>query len=155
VCIRIMRWCVCGLTSHSSRRPARCESQAADTIGLLTFSINVTLDGCVDHQEGIADDETHAFFTRLMHEGVPMLWGRVTYEMMDVISRRLLERVSFVRVHEVVMMFQGCEQLVSRYLWHPGGALIVGPNHSLERSTSGRLPGSIREQRKGDIDGQE
>ena len=35
-------------------------------MGLLTFSINVTLDGCVDHQEGIADDETHAFFTRLM-----------------------------------------------------------------------------------------
>jgi hypothetical protein len=34
-------------------------------MGLLTFSINVTLDGCVDHQEGIADDETHAFFTRL------------------------------------------------------------------------------------------
>ena len=28
-------------------------------MGLLTFSINVTLDGCVDHQEGIADDETH------------------------------------------------------------------------------------------------
>ena len=38
-------------------------------MGLLTFSINVTLDGCVDHQEGIADDETHAFFTRLMDEG--------------------------------------------------------------------------------------
>jgi hypothetical protein len=30
-------------------------------MGLLTFSINVTLDGCVDHQEGIVDDETHAF----------------------------------------------------------------------------------------------
>jgi hypothetical protein len=29
-------------------------------MGLLTFSINVTLDGCVDHREGIADDETHA-----------------------------------------------------------------------------------------------
>ncbi len=51
-------------------------------MGLLTFSINVTLDGCVDHQEGIADDETHAFFTRLMDEGGAMLWGRVTYEMM-------------------------------------------------------------------------
>jgi hypothetical protein len=31
-------------------------------MGLLTFSISVTLDGCVDHTEGIADDETHAFF---------------------------------------------------------------------------------------------
>ena len=52
-------------------------------MGILTFSINVTLDGCVDHQEGIADDETHAFFTRLMDEGGAMLWGRTTYEMME------------------------------------------------------------------------
>jgi dihydrofolate reductase len=52
-------------------------------MGLLTFSINLTLDGCVDHQEGIADDETHAFFTDLMDEAGAMLWGRVTYEMME------------------------------------------------------------------------
>src|SRR3954451_9989246 len=52
-------------------------------MGLLTFSINVTLDGCVDHQEGIADEETHAFFTRVMDEAGAMLWGRVTYEMME------------------------------------------------------------------------
>ena len=52
-------------------------------MGLLTFSINVTLDGCVDHREGIANDETHAFFTRLMDESGAMLWGRVTYEMME------------------------------------------------------------------------
>jgi dihydrofolate reductase len=52
-------------------------------MGLLTFSINVTLDGCIDYREGIADDETHAFFTHLMDEGGAMLWGRVTYEMME------------------------------------------------------------------------
>ncbi|PTM57238.1 dihydrofolate reductase family protein [Phreatobacter oligotrophus] len=52
-------------------------------MGLLTFAINVTLDGCVDHTEGIVDDETHAFFTRLMDEAGAMLWGRVTYEMME------------------------------------------------------------------------
>lgn len=52
-------------------------------MGLLTFSINVTLDGCVDHEEGIADDETHAYFTRLMDEAGAMLWGRVTYELME------------------------------------------------------------------------
>src|SRR6478672_11180820 len=52
-------------------------------MGLLTFCINVTLDGCVDHQEGIADDETQAFFTRLLDETGAMLWGRVTYEMME------------------------------------------------------------------------
>ena len=52
-------------------------------MGLLTFGLNVTLDGCVDHREGIADDETHAFFTALMEQGGAMLWGRVTYEMME------------------------------------------------------------------------
>ena len=52
-------------------------------MGLLTFSINLILYGCVDHREGIADDETHAFFTRLMDESGAMLWGRVTYEMME------------------------------------------------------------------------
>jgi len=72
--------------SHGSARPlnrsvSRYEEFAA--MGLLTFSINVTLDGCVDHREGIADDEIHAFFTRLMDEGGAMLWGRVTYEMME------------------------------------------------------------------------
>ncbi|WP_405472697.1 dihydrofolate reductase family protein [Paenarthrobacter ilicis] len=52
-------------------------------MGILTFSINVTLDGCVDHREGIADDETHAHFTRLLEQGGAMLWGRTTYEMME------------------------------------------------------------------------
>ncbi|MFZ5445102.1 MAG: dihydrofolate reductase family protein [Myxococcota bacterium] len=52
-------------------------------MGLLTFSLNLMLDGCVDHQEGIADDETHAFFTGLMDDAGAMLWGRVTYEMME------------------------------------------------------------------------
>ncbi len=52
-------------------------------MGLLTFSINVTLDGCVDHEEGSVDDETHAFFTRLLAGSGAMLWGRVTYEMME------------------------------------------------------------------------
>lgn len=58
-------------------------AQMEDTMGNLTFSINLTLDGCIDHQEGIADDETHAFFTRLMDESGAMLWGRITYEMME------------------------------------------------------------------------
>lgn len=52
-------------------------------MGRLTFSLNLTLDGCIDHQQGIADDETHAFFTRLMNDSGAMLWGRVTYEMME------------------------------------------------------------------------
>lgn len=52
-------------------------------MGLLTLGINVTLDGCVDHRVGIADDETHAYFTDLMDRSGALLWGRVTYELME------------------------------------------------------------------------
>lgn len=52
-------------------------------MGLLTFSINVTLDGCIDHEVGIADDETHEYYTRLLDAAGAMLWGRTTYEMME------------------------------------------------------------------------
>jgi dihydrofolate reductase len=52
-------------------------------MGLLTFALNVTLDGCCDHREGIADDALLRYYTRLMDEVGGMLFGRVTYEMME------------------------------------------------------------------------
>lgn len=52
-------------------------------MGQLTFAINVTLDGCTDHRVGIADEETHDYFTDLMNQHGVMLWGRTTYEMME------------------------------------------------------------------------
>lgn len=52
-------------------------------MGLLTFGINLTLDGCCDHTAGIPDDELHDYFTGLMNGAGAMLWGRTTYEMME------------------------------------------------------------------------
>jgi dihydrofolate reductase len=52
-------------------------------MGLLTFSLNVTLDGCIDHREGIADDELHDYFTQLIDGAGAMLFGRTTYELME------------------------------------------------------------------------
>ena len=52
-------------------------------MGLLTFGLNVTLDGCIDHTQGIADDELHDYWTRLMEESGAMLFGRNTYELME------------------------------------------------------------------------
>ncbi len=52
-------------------------------MGLLTFGLNVTLDGCIDHTQGIVDDELHDYWTRLMDESGAMLFGRVTYELME------------------------------------------------------------------------
>ena len=52
-------------------------------MGLLTFALNVTLDGCCDHREAIADDALLRYYTRMMDEAGAMLFGRVTYEMME------------------------------------------------------------------------
>ena len=52
-------------------------------MGLLTFALNVTLDGCCDHRVGVADDEMHRYWTRVMDASGAMLFGRRTYELME------------------------------------------------------------------------
>jgi dihydrofolate reductase len=52
-------------------------------MGLLTFALNVTLDGCCDHREGVADDEMLRWWTRVMDAAGAMLFGRKTYELME------------------------------------------------------------------------
>lgn len=52
-------------------------------MGVLVFALNLTLDGCIDHREGVADEVTHAWYTALLDEFGALLWGRVTYEMME------------------------------------------------------------------------
>ncbi|WP_426747478.1 dihydrofolate reductase family protein [Myxococcus faecalis] len=52
-------------------------------MGLLTFGLNVTLDGCIDHTQGIADDELHDYWRERMEQSGAMLFGRNTYELME------------------------------------------------------------------------
>jgi dihydrofolate reductase len=52
-------------------------------MGLLTFVLNVTLDGCCDHREVIADDDMLDHFTELVGSAGGILYGRTTYEMME------------------------------------------------------------------------
>jgi dihydrofolate reductase len=49
----------------------------------LRYSLNVTLDGCYDHQAGIADQETHRHATESLAAADALLFGRVTYQMME------------------------------------------------------------------------
>src|SRR5262249_22091426 len=60
-----------------------CRSRATlAAMGLLTFALNVTLDGGCDHREGVADDEMLRYWTRVMDSAGAMLAGRRTYELM-------------------------------------------------------------------------
>ena len=50
---------------------------------LVRFSINVTLDGCVDHRVGIADEDLHQLAAASIERADALLLGRVTYQMME------------------------------------------------------------------------
>jgi dihydrofolate reductase len=53
----------------------------------LRYSINVTLDGCYDHRVGIADEELHRHAMENIAQADALLFGRVTYEMMEAAWR--------------------------------------------------------------------
>src|ERR1700756_4190423 len=53
----------------------------------LRYSINVTLDGCCDHRVGIADEELHRHAMENIAQADALLFGRVTYEMMEAAWR--------------------------------------------------------------------
>ena len=50
---------------------------------VLRWSINVTLDGCVDHRAVVPDDELHQRAADSMERADALLFGRVTYQMME------------------------------------------------------------------------
>src|SRR5215210_843882 len=56
-------------------------------MGSLRYSINVTLDGCCDHRAGIADEELHRHAAENIARADALLFGRVTYEMMEAAWR--------------------------------------------------------------------
>ena len=53
----------------------------------LRYSINVTLDGCCDHRAIPADDALHRHATEILNQSDALLFGRVTYEMMEAAWR--------------------------------------------------------------------
>jgi dihydrofolate reductase len=57
--------------------------EPADAMRPLRYSINVTLDGCCDHRAGTPDEETHRHAEEGIKQADALLFGRVTYEMME------------------------------------------------------------------------
>jgi dihydrofolate reductase len=53
----------------------------------LRYSINVTLDGCCDHRAMSADEELHRHAVENIEQADALLFGRVTYEMMEAAFR--------------------------------------------------------------------
>src|SRR5215207_653712 len=53
----------------------------------LRYSINVTLDGCCDHRVMVPDAELHRHAAENLAQADALLFGRVTYEMMEAAWR--------------------------------------------------------------------
>ncbi len=53
----------------------------------LRYSINVTLDGCCDHRAIPADEALHRHAIENLNQADALLFGRVTYEMMEAAFR--------------------------------------------------------------------
>ncbi|HEX6489113.1 MAG TPA: dihydrofolate reductase family protein [Candidatus Dormibacteraeota bacterium] len=49
----------------------------------LRYYINVTLDGCVDHRAASPDEDLHRRATENLQRADALLFGRVTYQMME------------------------------------------------------------------------
>ncbi|MEY8566264.1 dihydrofolate reductase family protein [Corynebacterium sp.] len=55
----------------------------------LRYAVNVTLDGCCHHEEGLPPDrESMEFWTREIDRADALVYGRVTYTMMESAWRR-------------------------------------------------------------------
>lgn len=55
----------------------------------LRYAINVTLDGCAHHEAGLApDEESMRFWTAELQRPDALIFGRVTYGMMEAAWRR-------------------------------------------------------------------
>jgi dihydrofolate reductase len=59
----------------------------------LIAAINMTLDGFCDHTAGIPDDEIHQHYAALLSNADTILYGRITYQLMEY-WRTLLENPS-------------------------------------------------------------
>ena len=120
----------------------------------LRYSINVTLDGCCHHEAGLPpDEESMRYWTGVMERADALLFGRVTYEMMESAWRRpdtgawpdrmdewqipFAETIDRAKKHVVSSTLSGVDwnaelvrgdlgQAVQRLKQEPGEGLFVG-----------------------------
>ena len=79
----------------------------------LIFAINITLDGCVDHTKGVADDETHEYFTQLLREVDLLVYGRKTYQLMVPFWPEVARNQSMTKVlNEFAQTFDDIKKIV-------------------------------------------
>ena len=120
----------------------------------LRYAINVTLDGCVHHEAGLPpDEESMQYWTAKIARADALLYGRVTYEMMESAWRKPItgawpdwmdeweipfaENIDRTKKYLVSSTLSGVDwnaelvqgdlrEAVQRLKEKPGGGLLVG-----------------------------
>lgn len=85
----------------------------------LIAAINMTLDGFCDHTTSVADDQFHQHYTELLRDAGVLLYGRITYELMEYWPKILKNPTGNKSIDEfAVVMDQTPKIVFSRTLKH-------------------------------------
>jgi dihydrofolate reductase len=82
----------------------------------LRFAINVTLDGCCDHREGISDQDLHRNAAESIARADALILGRVTYEMMETAWRPAANGTPAAWMAEWMMPFARTIDAAKKYV---------------------------------------
>lgn len=79
----------------------------------VVFAINTTADGFFGHEDGIADEELHDYFTGMLQDVGVLLYGRVTYQLMVPFWPELARNPTDERsMNDFARVFDGLEKVV-------------------------------------------
>jgi dihydrofolate reductase len=83
----------------------------------LRYSINVTLDGCFDHQAIVPDESLHHHAAEVIAQADALIFGRVVYDMMETAWREPAETgVRPDRMDEWMMPFARTIHAAKKYV---------------------------------------
>lgn len=120
---------------HLSHLPWRRAGRSNDlypAINLTTMrkiiaAINMTIDGYCDHTAGIADAELHEHYAELLQNAGAILYGRVTYQLMESYWPRVVnEPTGNKATDEFAIAIQDVPKMVFSHTLKPGDPLITG-----------------------------
>ena len=104
----------------------------------LRYSINVTLDGCCNHRAGIADEDLHRHAMENIAQADALLFGRVTYKMMEAAWRLATRTMAMPEWTEPFAQDNRHGKEVRR-VEHPG------PGRLERRARARRSPGAVQQ----------
>jgi dihydrofolate reductase len=112
----------------------------------LRYTINVTLDGCCDHRAILPDEELHRHAAENIAQADALLFGRVTYEMMEAGWRRPAPAGArpawmepFARTIDAAKKYEEYELVVHPRLAGHGPTLFAGLSKHVDLKLVGRL----------------